>query len=519
MFKFNKYLFLLLLSCAANAQFNDSINLSKSEHFSEVKTFYWENPILLNNLKLKNYTKTSVNVDFKDLNIKRAQTAEEILNYNFSSEGIYNFNEKIKVFGDFKFTKQNEKNFGYNLSSSRTEDEMVLPANYFYSAKKADWSNQKYAFTGGLAYNVINHLTIGAKINYRNESFARKSDPRPEISSNAIDFDGYLSYNVGKSTVQIGGLFKIKDELTSMYYEDTYLNPSSDSLYYIKLSSGYGYNIYDNTYNKFSNVIKTNGFNLGYNFLDEKQSISLVYEYSKAMNNFYRKNDISSSSNTPIQSEENVRYKLRILTHKIGALYIKSFDKDKLLINGKINLSKNDNFNTTTLTQNFQLKKQNFSLNVNYLKNSQQDSPTSLGTNIVIENLTAKDLLGSTNKLINSLEFSIFANKEFRLNKNNKLVAHLEVGTYQLLKNELDYKAITQDQDFANQVIIPDHIYDGTNKLMSKAKLYYDINLKKGKTLRINIDYENLSALNNKKQVQQINGNNHYLNTGVSIFY
>ena len=106
MFKFNKYLFLLLLSCAANAQLNDSINLSKNEHFAEVKSFVWENPMIIKQLYLKNYTKTSVNIDFKDLNIKRQQTPEEVLNYNFSSEGLYHFSDKVSVFGDFSFTKQ-----------------------------------------------------------------------------------------------------------------------------------------------------------------------------------------------------------------------------------------------------------------------------------------------------------------------------------------------------------------------------------------------------------------------------
>ena len=519
MFKVNKYLFLLLLSCAANAQLNDSINLSKNEHFAEVKSFVWENPMIIKQLNLRNYTKTSVNIDFKDLNIKRQQTPEEVLNYNFSSEGLYHFSDKVSVFGDFSFTKQNEKNFGYNLSSNRTENQMVLPTNYYYSPKKADWTNQFYAFNGGIVYDITEALAIGAKAKYRNETLARKSDPRPKITSNEMGFDGFIAYTLGKHTLQVGGLYNQKDELTTIYFENTFLNPSSDPLYYIKLATGYGYNIYDNTYNKFNNVDLTKGFNAGYTFKSDTQAFSVFYEYSKSMNNFYQKNEFSSNSNTPIQTEENVRYKLRTLSNKINALYIKSFGKDQLIANAKINFSKQANFNTRTFIQNYQLKNQNLTLNVNYLKDSQTDSKTAFGTNIILDNLTAKDLLGMTNKQINSLEFSIFANKEFRLNKNNKLFAHLEAGTYQLLKNELDYKAITQDQDFANNVIIHDHIYDGTSKLLTKAKLYYDIQLRKGKTLRINIDYQNLSALKNNKQEQQINGTNHYINTGISIFY
>lgn len=519
MFKANKYLSILLLGCAANAQLNDSITLSKNEHFAEVKSYIWENPMIINQLNLKNYTKTSVNLDFKDLNIKRQQTPEEVLNYNFSSEGLYHFSDKIKVFGDFNFTKQNEKNFGYNLSSNRTEDQMILPTNYYYAPKKADWTNQFYAFTGGIVYDITNAFAIGAKAKYRNESFARKSDPRPKITSNEMGFDGYLSYTLGKSSLQVGGLYNVKDELTTIYYENTYLNPSSDSLYYIKFATGYGYNIYDNTYNKFNNVNTTKGFNLGYTFKTNSQLFSLFYEYSKSMNNFYQKNEFSSNNNTPLQTEENVRYKLRTIAHKINGLYIKNFEKDQLIVSAKINLAKQNNFNTRTYTQNYQLKNQNLKLYVNYLKDSHSDSKTGFGTNIILDNLTAKDLLGVTNKQINSVEFSIFANKEFRLNKNNKLFAHIEAGTYQLIKNQLDYKAITQDQDFANKVIIHDHIYDGTSKLLTKAKLYYDVQLKKGKTLRVNIDYQNLTALKNNKQEQQINGTNHYINTGVSIFY
>ena len=190
MFKLNKYLFLLFVSCVANAQLNDSINLSKNEHFAEVKSFVWENPIIINQLNLKNYTKTSVNIDFKDLNIKRQQTPEEVLNYNFTSEGLYHFSDKVKVFGDFNFTKQNEKNFGY------------------YSPKKANWSNQFYAFTGGIVYDITDAIAIGAKAKYRNESFARKSDPRPKITSSEMGIDAFLAYTLGKSTLQFGGLYK-----------------------------------------------------------------------------------------------------------------------------------------------------------------------------------------------------------------------------------------------------------------------------------------------------------------------
>lgn len=519
MFKLNKYLFLLFVSCVANAQLNDSINLSKNEHFAEVKSFVWENPIIINQLNLKNYTKTSVNIDFKDLNIKRQQTPEEVLNYNFTSEGLYHFSEKVKVFGDFNFTKQNEKNFGYNLSSYRTEDQMILPTNYYYSPKKANWSNQFYAFTGGIVYDITDAFAIGAKAKYRNESFARKSDPRPKITSSEMGIDAFLAYTLGKSTLQFGGLYKQKDELTSIYFENTFLNPSSDSLYYIKFATGYGYNIYDNTYNKFNNVNTTKGFNLGYSFKSNSTFLNFFYQYSKSMNNFYQKNEFTSNNNTPLQTEENVRFKLRNITHKANLLYIQNFKNDQLIASLKVNFEKQNNFNTRTFTQNFQLKNQKINLNVNYLIDAQSDSKSAFGTNIELNNLTAKDLLGVTNKHINSIEFSIFANKEFRLNKNNKLFAHLEIGTYQLLKNNLDYRAITQDQDFANKVIIHDHIYDGTSKLITKGKLYYDIQLKKGKMLRINLDYQNLSALKNNKQENQINGSNHYINTGVSIFY
>src|SRR5690606_29110396 len=84
------------LSCIIlHAQEQDSLDLMQNQiyrqHFENLKS----NPVQYVTLPLADFTETTLQFESRDLNMKRAQTAGQITEYGFGTDGIYNISEKL----------------------------------------------------------------------------------------------------------------------------------------------------------------------------------------------------------------------------------------------------------------------------------------------------------------------------------------------------------------------------------------------------------------------------------------
>ena len=99
------FYFILLVSCAANAQLTDSLLVQQNLFYNDVQQHFWKNPLFYTTQHLNDFTLTQIDFSQKNLNLKRVQTADRTTQYSFSTQGIYNVKPRLRLFGGFIFNK------------------------------------------------------------------------------------------------------------------------------------------------------------------------------------------------------------------------------------------------------------------------------------------------------------------------------------------------------------------------------------------------------------------------------
>lgn len=519
--KFLNNILFLSLGCAAYAQPNDSVFIKENENVALSKSILWDNPIQASYLNFQNYTQSGVRFIADNQNIKRVQSADETNQFEFFTEGFYQFNPKLKVFGDFKMNQFSEKGIGYNLSNERTsENNKILSPNYYYSPSKGDWKNQLYHISAGGSYEFLKNTFLGVTAKYNNTFYNRNSDPRPSNTSNLFDTKLSLGYTLNKHTLAVNYHYLTEKLENETYYEAlNIINPATDPNYYIKFSSGYGYKMFNSNYSKYLNKTIGHYFGASYSLKLPKTFIIASFDYGSKQTNHHIRNDNGGTITKPLEEEKFIAFKAKN-TSSLTSVYIrKNFGNSSF--ESKVSFENKEimNFVVSTRSTNYQLKGNTFNLETIYQfkTNKWLDA---FGADAMIDQLNVKDLLGISEKQHTSLDFTIFAQNKFNLNKNNFLFVHIGLGAYIPLNNNLMYTPATQDQDFANNVIKKDDVYDGTKKINAQFLTHYDVPFK-NKTVRFSGSYRLLNALNfdNVNTQHTVKGTSNYYNLGVSIIY
>lgn len=509
-------LFACLASLTSQAQENDSIRIPDFMEPTVLKNIQWNSPIQASRLNFQNYTQSGIQTNFANQNIKRTQTADEINNYQFITEGLYNFDNKLRVFGSFKYDNEIEKGLAYNLSSHRTNTSKVLKPNYYYSPSKGNWNNQKYNLVAGTSYEVVNNLFLGAVIHYDNFNFNRNSDPRPKNYGSDIDYKLQLGYQFKKHLVSVNYFQNIRKEENNIYYENKTLNAATNPDYYIRYSSGYGYNIYNSFYSVYLDKTIVNGFGFDYSFKDLNNYFSLGYNYSKGKKNYFISN--SNGGNTrPIESDEFIKFSQTQNNHAVDAYYkhfgnslpveiMFSYNRDRW-----VNYVKESNSSNSYNTENDFFLQTTTTLNNSWVK--------SVGAKVNYNQIDVKDLFGITEKHNATLDFTIFAQKNL-IFKNQTFYTHLGLGLITPTSNSLNYSPVSQDQDFANNVILKDNVYDNMTKWKGEVILGYDLPVKNGNIVRFKGHYQFINGQSNEVEKELLmKGTSHSYGLGVSILY
>lgn len=510
-------LFTLLLGCATFAQSNDTLWMPGMIDHHVMKDLQWSSPIQASRLDYSNYTLSGINAQFSDQKLKRVQTADKIQNYQFVTEGIYQINDKIRVFGDFTIDKEIEKGLAFNLSSDRTTHTKVLKPNYYYSPAKGDWDNQKYNFKGGGSYEFAKNAYFGAIVDYDAFLLARSIDPRPKNSGNDIAYQLQFGYQFQKHLVSVNYAASVRKEENSIYYENKTLNPSTNPDAYIRFSSGYGYNIYNSYYSLYLDKNKTNGFGVDYSYKNENHFVSFGYDYETSDRNYYVSNSNAGTNTRPVEDALFVKYNQSTKTNYVHAFYKNLSESLPLELILMYKASEWTNYVAETKSSNAIAKENNLFVQGNYrLRNSWINY---LGLKANYNSIDVKDYLGVTEKVNNSLDFTIFTQKNFNIN-SHRLFAHFGLGMIAPITNDLVYKPAAQDQDFANNVILKDDIYDGITKWKGEIIVAYDLPAKNNNTVRFKTYYNFVNGSSN----EQINGflmkgTSSYYGLGVSILY
>ncbi len=513
------FYFILLVSCAVQAQLTDSLSVPQNVFYNDIRQQFWKNPLFYTTQHLNDFTLTQIEFSQKNLNLKRVQTADKTTQYRFSTQGIYNVKPRLRLFGGFTFDKSSEKGLGYNFSSQRTENQNVLSPNYFFAPRKGNWDNQEYNLDGGFAYQFDNNILLGGKALYKNGKNYRTNDPRPEIELSNYGGEIQTGYHFrNHSLIVFAGMSK-KTETDNITYVNDAANAPAYPETFTRFSSGYGRIIFNSSYNRyiFNTIDKNLGF--GYQYQNNRNSWNASYRYNKSMESFYGKN----ARGYVYIDDELKQFMYRVISHTTDLNYFyDGVDKDYKL-RFSYEKQKGDNFSVRENGQNYRMNLDIFSFNSGVIKKDKNRVVYSFefGANYMRHKYV--DLLGSTDKRLNTLELSAAFNKDLLSKEKNTLNLALGLQHYQALDESLLFIPIsTSNLSFADNVIQPDQAYDATSKLRSNIMLQYQYSLSKTKKLRIFANYNTLVAIGDQYKTYTTDYNTKestYFNTGISIIY
>lgn len=470
---------LVSVSCVAFAQLTDTISVKSNSFYERYFTDLSENPLLISNYKIKDFTQTQIEYQNKDLNFKRRQTAGRSEAFKFSTQGIYNYSPKLRVFGNFDVTKVLEDDLGFNFSSGRTENQLVLAPNYFYAPKAGNWDIQKYNLQGGATYSFDNGFKIGGVVNYTNEKHYRKVDPRPEILVHNIKGKGFIGYQYQNHLLTaFAGIGKNTEEAGIMYVDQLLNAPTLEDTF-VRFNSGYGFTAFNPTYNKFLNRGITHLWGAAYQFQKEKNNINISYQYSKLLEDLYNKSNVSSGSSQIIIDKNQITHKYRDITHLTKINYHFDGDAVDYLAKAFYKFSKHDNYSVLSQGQNFRYVENRFGLENGILKKENNKTLYAINLGAVYSRNVIRDLLSGVDKKVHYLEVNLAANTDLYKNEKNRINTEIFAKHYRALSEHLVYNASSSNNTFANQVIFNDHGYDVTSTVTTGINVNYDITLKK----------------------------------------
>lgn len=484
---------LFSLSFASFAQLKDTVSVKSNSFYEDYFTELSQNPLYLSQYKIKDFTQTQVEYQNKNLKFKRRQTAGSTDAFRFTTQGIYNYSSKLRVFGNFAVSKILEDDLGFNFSSKRTEDQIILAPNYYYAPKAGNWDTQKYALEGGATYSFDNGLLLGTVINYANEKHYRKVDPRPEILVHNLFVKGFLGYTYKQHKVNgYLGIGKNTEE-SNIIYVDKLLNAPTLEDTFIRFNSGYGYNSFNASYNNYMFRGITNLWGAGYQFNQNKNSFTLNYQYSKLLEDLYQKTILTSGTSEILLDKSKISHKYRDITHLTNFSYKYDGDKVDFASQAYFKFSKKENYSLLALGQNFRYVENTFGLDNKIIKRENGRTQYAFNFGAKYSRNIIKDLLTVVDKKIHYLELSLNANTDLFKNERNRINTEVYFKHYNSLSNHLNYNASGSNTTFGNQVITNDHGYDVTSKLTTGLQVNYDITFKKC-DLRIFGLYQSLFA-------------------------
>ncbi len=501
----------LVLNVCANAQINDSINIPDLKGSEVLELHFMENPVQNADLKIKDYTQTSVYANFTDAELKRVQTPEKTSSFSFNTKGIYNISPKIRAYGEFNYDFLNEEKMGYNLSNRRTDHDFVLNPNYLFVPKSSDWENQKYTVKVGGYYNEKN-FTFGLTAEYKNQSSFRISDPRPAIS--LADYSGNLfaGYRFGKHQISVTGGVGRKTENNDVISVNQYINAPANSEYFVRFSNGYGRVIYFPSFREFIYRTNSHNYGAGYSFSTAKTQLNVNYRYHWAMENIY-----VEDANSNVYIDPNlVSLKYRETTHKISANLQHQSSYGKWFSDFGAELMSGDNFNIQENGQNYRLISDLYFANIRFLGNNSKSKNWGVTLESRLYDFRAKDLLGVSDKKVNALEVDVKVHHDLYKSEKHRINAEIGVLNYVSLETGLIYNAASSDTSFYQNVMLPDQQYDAETKTGFTAELSFYSDFYRNTQLKIFANFASLFATGN---ILNNIGPKSMFSSGISIYY
>lgn len=509
-------LLLLLFSFVFTVNAQDTIKVQNHLIDNQIKNQIFKYPVAYTNSNIKDFTFTEVSYEHQQNEFARKQIANEINTYQFLAQGYFTTKSKWKLFGDLSIKKILEKDLGWVLSDDRSEEQEVISPHYFYVPRKANWDNQVYALSGGIAKDITNHLSVAVKANFGAEKFSRTLDARSQITNRNLGGELQIGYQITKNhKAFVLGSYAENQKNFTYKYSNTSLNYEVYPETYLRFNAGYG---------RILNSFKSSGS--GYLYQDIVDKIGLGYTI-KGKNSiftalYYAQNSNNIFYTSDLDLRENERMKIKTKSNHAELFAFHKWNKKEIQSTLKFDQSDAKNFDKQSNGYNYTNSSNKINWTTSLSKKTDSKIDYLVGLDLLYQQNEYEDVLATSHVELNSLNTGIFGSKDFAFNKS-KLNVTTSFNMYFPLPSKLDYYDTSGGTNirFFDEVIVYDYAVNTTNYFAPALRLQYSYPTKKNKTVVFFTDLKEKIAL--KKQTDypvSINTNTTYwIQMGVQLNY
>lgn len=514
----NKALILMVTSLGGIvlAQNNDTIKVDSNPLFQQEVDQLNLLPITYANQNVNDFTHTEVYFKFKKNEFARKQTASETTRYGFKTQGLFNVQPDLKIFGNIDLQKYNEKNLAYTLDDTRTDEIEVLHPHYYFVPRSSDWNNQQYAINAGIIKN-FGGLNLAAKAGLNANKLARQIDPRPEISNRKLHGEIQVGYTYKNHQIFALAGYGRKDKDYNYYYSNSQLNNIAYPETYMRFNSGFGRVINRPFLNYSSGYFSRTSYKkagAGYNLNLKNTVLTAHYIYQKNLENWF---------DDEFENDNFKRFQYQTISHQ-GGLRLRQNLEGKVLRSSLLaSKTTSKNYDVKAFGTNYMNRQRNVTFDVNLLNQKKQLVDYYVGVFASYNQNRYMDQLGYIDQKINSLTAGIYANRDIESKNNAKFNIGLGFNYYTALKNELDFLNISGSTEnvFYKEVVAHDFVFNSMDKLDANADVRYILPVKNNKNIVLYTQLRSIFALD-KNRNQSINLNTettYQVNFGIQLNY
>ncbi len=486
---------ILILSVKLSAQV-DSLTLDLNMYYAHHKEMLYDNPIYFSTFDVVDYTRLSLYGVTKEQSLRKRQEPNRTIYYGVEGEGVFHLNPKTSLLGTMNVANSRYKSSSYNLliqDIDETQNEIHSP-HYPFAKRIGNWENQHYHFSGGLMRKLSHQLFLAGKIHYNTDKYYKTIDPKPEISR--LNFGGKISlgYKNNGYTFFANTGYKRRDVDYNISYTDaqTQDQPAAP-LTFLRTSYGFG-SVRAAQNQARSGFLQQHDIHFGGGILkkNKKYQAQIAYTYRDQQEKIYYKS---------YKDPNNLLGIFNIDSHKLTFDYQNTTSSLQWKIGGKLWLQKGtnaqifrtyreDNARQAEATSNYKQNKNEITVYAGVLKKKETTTlyDISLETSYIEDKIV--DLLAAR-KQIQYWNTTIRANKDLKITPKQKINLEGSIETYIPVTDKFQYtinpnaSEPTLNDDFVNNVILPDMEYESNIRWSTSLQLQYHFRLLDQKSLII----------------------------------
>lgn len=471
---------LLLFTGIIYAQ-QDSIVLNRAGFYAPFQEKLWETPVIWRGLPLTDFTSTGLYASYKKQDFRRTQSPREKALVGFDTHGIYHTKNDILLFGGMSAERSYEKSIPYNLTSERTDEQIVLSPHYYLAERAANWENQHYKVRAGLAVTVFKNITIAPKIHYRVQKFFRTSDPRPEIAYHHYSGELQLGYTLNKHTFYAMGSLGRRTQKNDIDYVNDLGRIDSDAA--MQFSVGYGRIIRDPIPNETSSITEKifleqslEKYGLGYAYTLKDGVLNLNYRFRESLEDLYESSNLTDL--------EEKLFRFRVKEHKTDITFLKYADNISYTLEGSYTSTTGDNYSLISPAgQNFRQEREQVSLSGGILSQNRERTVYNIRSGVTFNAHRIRDFVASVDKKVSSLEISLKAGRD--LCQTEKTTWNSGIFTLWYIPVTESLETPSDRNTFMENIILPDQDYDASSRLDAGINVSCTIQAGNGNNIKI----------------------------------